>query len=270
MGGRVVETCVVLERYDGDEHVGHPDGFAGERQEVEVVRTLEHAAVERSAEAIEERVIAIVAARHLVVGDDPRQDAEVRHVAFGAVEGLHRVLAPLPSVVLTYGRRVDDLYEFGDEPRHGSSLVGIDVGDIGESVGEHGAAIDGPFALILQADDRRGLVDERFGRGDDLLHQPVGTFKDVFAFLFPCAAFAAHAEVFLRPGLEVEGQGRHPFHGRPASLEVAEVKELREFGVHIELLVKYSAYFFASGRYVKAFSRISNITDLPYLPSRYS
>lgn len=232
MGGRVVETCVVLERNDGDEHVGHPDGFAGERQEVEVVGTLEHAAVERGAEAIEERVVTIVAARHLVIRDNPRQNAQVRHVALRAVEGFHCVLTPLHRIVLTYGGSVDDLYEFGDEPRHVSSLVGIDVGDIGESVGEHGAAIDGPFALILQPNDRGGFVDELLGRGDDLLHQPVGTFEDVVAFFFPRAVVAAHAEVILRASFEVKGQGSHPFHGGKACLYIAKIKELREFGFH--------------------------------------
>lgn len=195
--------------------------------------------VERGAEAIEERVVTIVAARHLVVGDDPRQDAEVRHVALWPVERLLCVLTPLHRVVLTYGGGVDNLHEFCDEPRHRTRLVGIDVGDIGEGVGEHGAAVDGPLALILQADDRRGLVDERFGRGDDLLHQPVGTFEDVFAFFFPRAVLTAHAEVSLRAGLEVEGQGRHPFHGRPASLEVAEVKELRFHGKCISSMLHF-------------------------------
>lgn len=153
-------------------------------------------------------------------------------MALWPVERLHCVLTPLHRVVLTYGGGVDNLHEFCDELRHRTRLVGIDVGDIGESMGEHGAAVDGPFALILQPDDGGDLIDELLGRGDDLFHQPVGSFEDVVALLLPRAVFAAHAEILLRASFEVKGQGSHPFHGRPTRLEVAEVEEFGEFGVH--------------------------------------
>ena len=181
----VMQQAVVVQRHDGVEHIGQEDGHGGEGAQVEV-GAAEHIPVQGLATGREQAVEAGAgAARQLVVGDDPSQKAEVRHVVVVPVDTVDGVFPPFHGVVTAYLGGIDSVDQLLYPWQRMVFGVGIDAADVGQCHGGKAQRINGPFAAIHRP-KLFGHLDQQPAWGHDhLLAEPFRTAKELGTLGFP-------------------------------------------------------------------------------------